>query len=74
MMIRQMALSVVVGETNAVVTNSPGVAPLASLAHSLGVFQDLDHLLPRKERDRGLSSSAAGGGSGGGIANCDDLA
>lgn len=53
------ALSVKVARTDAAVTNFPGVVPLANLAHRLGVLEDLDRLLPRKERNRGLSSSAA---------------
>ena len=59
MMIRQGAISVKLGETDAAVTNFPGVVPLANLSHGLGLFEDLDRLLPPKERNRGLSSSAA---------------
>lgn len=59
MMIRQGAISVKVGETASTVTNFPGVVALANLGEQLGVFDDLDDLLPRKERNRGLSSSAA---------------
>jgi len=58
-MIRQEAISVKVDETDAAVTNFPGVVPLANLAKRLGLFDDLDRLLPQKERDRGLSNSAA---------------
>lgn len=59
MMIRQGAISVKLGETDAAVTNFPGVAPLANLGKRLGLFEDLDRLLPPKERDRGLANSAA---------------
>jgi hypothetical protein len=59
MMIRQGAISVKLGETDAAVTNFPGVVPLANLGKRLGVFEDLDQLLPPKERNRGLSNSAA---------------
>ena len=58
-MIRQEAISVKVGETDAAVTNFPGVVALANLGRRLGVFSDLDELLPQKERARGLSNSAA---------------
>ncbi len=58
-MIRQGAISVKLGETDAAVTNFPGVVPLANLGERLGMFDDLDRLLPQKERDRGLSNSAA---------------
>ena len=40
-------------------TNFPGVAPLANLGKRLGRFDDLDALLPGKQRDRGLANSAA---------------
>jgi len=59
MMIRQGAISVKVGETDAAVTDFPGVVPLANLGKHLGLFNDLDELLPPKERARGLSNSAA---------------
>jgi hypothetical protein len=59
MMIRQGAISVKVAETDAAVTNFPGVVPLANLGKRLGLFDDLDRLLPSKERNRGLSNSAA---------------
>lgn len=59
MMIRQGAISVKLGETDAAVTNFPGVVPLANLGQGLGLFDDLDRFLPQKERDRGLSNSAA---------------
>lgn len=58
-MIRQDAISVKLGETDAAVTNFPGVVPLSNLAERLGLFADLDALLPQKERDRGLANSAA---------------
>ena len=58
-MIRQGAISVKLEETDAAVTNFPGVVPLANLAQSLGLFNDLDRLLAPKERDRGLGNSAA---------------
>lgn len=58
-MIRQGAISVKLGETDAAVTSFPGVVPLANLGQRLGLFEDLDALLPSKERDRGLSGSAA---------------
>ena len=59
MMIRQGAISVKVDETDAAVTNFPGVVALANLAQRLGLFEDLDRLLAPKERDRGLANSAA---------------
>jgi hypothetical protein len=59
MMIRQRAISVKLGETDAAVTNFPGVVPLANLGERLGLFDDLDRLLPAKERNRGLANSAA---------------
>lgn len=58
-MIRQSSISVKLGETDAAVTNFPGVVPLANLAKGLGVLDDLDRLLPGKERARGYSNSAA---------------
>ena len=58
-MIHQRAISVKVGKTDAAVTNFPGAVPLANLAHRLGVLDDLDALLPRKERARGFSNSAS---------------
>ena len=53
-MIRQRAISVQVGETDAAVTNFPGAVGLANLGERLGLFEDLDALLPRKERKRCL--------------------
>lgn len=58
-MIRQGAISVKVGETDTAVTDFPGVVALADLGKDLGLFSDLDRLLPQKERARGLLSSAA---------------
>lgn len=58
-MIRQGAISVKLGETDAAVTNFPGAAVLANLADRLGLLEDLDDILPSKERDRGLANSAA---------------
>ena len=40
-------------------TAFPGVVPLANLAQALGLFEDLDALLPERERDRGFAHSAA---------------
>lgn len=58
-MIEQKEISVKLGETDAAITNFPGVVPLANFAQRLGVFDDLDGLLPAKERKRGFSNSAA---------------
>ena len=58
-MIAQGSISVKVAETDAAVTNFPGVVPLANLGERLGLFADLDAWLPRKERHRGFSNSAA---------------
>lgn len=58
-MIRQGTISVKLDETDVAVTNFPGVVPLANLCQRLGVFSDLDRLLPQKERNRGLAPSAA---------------
>lgn len=58
-MIRQGSISVKVGETDAAVTNFAGVVPLANLSKRLGLFEDLDALLPGKQRNRGLAPSAA---------------
>ena len=58
-MIRQGAISVKLGETDAAVTSFPGVVPLANAAQRLGLFEDLDRLLAPKQRDRGLANSAA---------------
>jgi hypothetical protein len=55
-MIQQRSISV---ETDAAVTKFPGVVPLANLGERLGLFEELDRLLPQKERNRGLSNSAA---------------
>ena len=59
MMIRQRGISVKLGETDAAVTDFPGAVGLANLGHRLGLFEDLDALLPRKARNRGLSNSAS---------------
>lgn len=59
MMIRQGAISVKVSETDAAMTNFPGVVPLTRAAEGLGLFEDLDRLLAPKQRDRGLANSAA---------------
>jgi hypothetical protein len=58
-MIRQGSISVKVGETDAAVTNFPGVVPLANLGKRLGLLDDLDALVPGKQRNRGLAPSAA---------------
>jgi hypothetical protein len=58
-MIRQDAIGVKFGETDAAVTSFPGVVPLANVAQALGLFEDLDALLPERERDRGFAHSAA---------------
>lgn len=59
MMIPQQSISVKLGETDAAVTNFPGAVALSNMGARLGLFKDLDTLLPRKERCRGLSNSAA---------------
>ena len=58
-MITQGAISVKVDETDAAVTNFPGVVALSNMGTRLGLFEDLDEVLPRKERRRGFSNSAA---------------
>jgi len=58
-MIHQDAIAVKVEATDSAVTNFPGVVPLSNMAKRLGLFADLDLLLPAKERARGLSNSAA---------------
>ena len=58
-MIRQRGISVKLGETDSAVTNFPGVVALANVGQRLGLFEDLDALLPAKARDRGLSNSAS---------------
>ena len=58
-MIHQDAISDKVGETNEKVTGFPGVVPLANLGEQLGLFDDLDTLLPAKQRNRGFANSAA---------------
>jgi len=59
MMIRQERVRVKVAETDAAVTGLGGVPGLVNLAHEMGLFKDVDALLPPKERDRGYSPSAS---------------
>lgn len=58
-MIRQARIGVKVEETAAAVTGLAGVPVLVNLAHTMGLFKDVDTLLPPKERERGYSPSAA---------------
>ena len=58
-MIRQARIRVQVEETDAAVTGLGGVPALVNLAHAMGLFKDVDALLPPKERDRGYSPSAS---------------
>lgn len=58
-MIRQARIGVKVAETDAAVTGLGGVPTLVNLAHEMGLFKDVDSLLPPKERDRGYSPSTA---------------
>lgn len=58
-MIRQARVGVKVGETDAAVTGLAGVPVVVNLAHEMGLFTDVDALLPAKERDRGYSGSAS---------------
>jgi hypothetical protein len=58
-MIRQARIRVQVEETDAAVTGLGGVPALVNLAHEMGLFKDVDALLPPKERDRGYSPSAS---------------
>jgi hypothetical protein len=58
-MIRQARVGVKVEETDAAVTGLGGVPGLVNLAHELGLFKDVDALLPPKERDRGYCASAS---------------
>jgi hypothetical protein len=58
-MIRQARIGIKVEETDAAVTGLGGVPALVNLAHEMGLFQDVDMLLPAKERDRGYSPSAS---------------
>lgn len=58
-MIRQARIGVKVEETDAAVTALGGVPLLVNLAHEMGLFKDVDALLPAKERDRGYSPSAS---------------
>lgn len=58
-MIRQARIGVKVEATDASVTGLGGVPALVNLAHEMGLFKDVDALLPPKERDRGYSPSTA---------------
>jgi hypothetical protein len=58
-MIRQERVRVKVAGTDGAVTGLGGVPVLVNLAQSMGLFKDVDALLPGKERDRGYSPSAA---------------
>ena len=57
-MIRQVRIVEVEG-TAAAVTGLAGVPVLVNLAHTMGLFKDVDTLLPPKERERGYSPSVA---------------
>ena len=59
LMIRQRSISVKLDETDAAVTNFPGVVPLAGLAEQLGLFATLEDSMPTKVRKRGFSNSQA---------------
>jgi len=58
-MIRQRRIGVKGEETDAAVTGLGGVPALVNLAHGMGLFKDIDALLPPKERDRGYARSAS---------------
>ena len=58
-MVRQDAINVKLEETDAAVTNFPGVVPLSGLAEQLGLFEVLEGALPAKARNRGFSNSEA---------------
>lgn len=58
-MIRQGWVGVKVEETDAAVTGLGGVPVLVNVADEMGLFKDVDALLPPKERDRGYSPSAS---------------
>jgi len=58
-MIRQARIGVKVEETDAAVTGLGGVPSLVNLAQEMGLFKDVDALLPSKERDRGYAPSAS---------------
>lgn len=58
-MIRQSRVAVKVAETEAAVTGLGGVPGLVNLAHEMGLFKDVDALLPPKERNRGYSAGAS---------------
>lgn len=58
-MIKQGAVSVKLVGTDTAVTSFPGAAGLVNVMQRLGVLEDLDRLLPTKERSRGYSNGAA---------------
>jgi hypothetical protein len=58
-MIRQERIGLKVEETDVAVTGFGGVSALVNLGHEMGLFKDVDGLLPPKERDRGYSASAS---------------
>lgn len=58
-MIKQGSVSVNLGETDTAATSYPGAAGLANVGQRLGVLDDLDRLLPAKDRSRGYSNGAA---------------
>jgi len=58
-MIRQARVRVKVEETDAAVTGLAGIPALVNLAHEMGLFKDVDALVPAKERDRGYAPSAS---------------
>ena len=58
-MIQQARIGVKVEETDAAVTGLGGIPVLVNLAHEMGLFKDVDALLPAKERDRGYAPSAS---------------
>ena len=59
MMIRQRRIGVKVEETDAAVTGLGGVPVLVNVADAMGLFEDIDGLLPPKERARGYARSAS---------------
>ena len=60
-MLHQGAILAKVGETDAAVTNFPGTVALSNMGARLGLFEDLDRLLPRKERPTGVVFASATG-------------
>lgn len=56
---QQGRISVEVDETDAALTNFPGLAPLANFGEGLELFEDVEALMSPKERDRGYSNSEA---------------